>query len=165
MRNARLHARHHHFCYALSTQRWAPDTEAAIIPKKISIIPPQVSQLAKAKRQRHLRFGGSWGGIGEIGQDTDMRLWSEKPNGEESVTAWGKGLQVRKRSRMLGVSPRRSGIQVGCCTSCSRSWKRNKFKGNFTRMVSEGRWKPKLVVNIDVSKMGRNTSRVLHQLL
>ncbi|MPC41449.1 hypothetical protein E2C01_035039 [Portunus trituberculatus] len=32
-------------------------------------------------------------------------------------------LEIRKRARMLGVSPRRSGIQVRYCTSCSRSWR------------------------------------------
>ncbi|MPC69599.1 hypothetical protein E2C01_063829 [Portunus trituberculatus] len=37
---------------------------------------------------------------------------------------------------MLGVSPRRSEIRVGCCTSCSRTWR-------IAKMVSEGREKPK----------------------
>ena len=76
MRNVRLHARHYHLCYALSTQRRVSVTEAVIIPRKI-----RSSQLAEAKRQRHLRFRGSWGGLGEIGKDTDMRLWSEEPYG------------------------------------------------------------------------------------
>ena len=52
MRNVRLHARHYHLCYALNTQRWIPDTEAVIIPGKISIIPPQAPKLAEAKRQK-----------------------------------------------------------------------------------------------------------------
>ena len=39
-----------------------------------------------------------------------------------------QGLEVRKRSRMLGLSPRRSGIWVGNCTSCSRSWRIAKLK-------------------------------------
>ncbi|MPD00913.1 hypothetical protein E2C01_096418 [Portunus trituberculatus] len=75
MRHERLHARLYHLCYTFSTNRWVSDTEAIIIPGKICIIPPQVSpQLAEAKRQKHLRFGGSCGVIGEIGQDTEMRL-------------------------------------------------------------------------------------------
>ena len=43
VRNIRLHARHYHLCYALSTQRRVSVTEAVIIPRKISTIPPQVS--------------------------------------------------------------------------------------------------------------------------
>ena len=49
MRNVRLHARHYHLCYALSTQRWIPDTEAVIISRKIGIIPPQVSPTRRDK--------------------------------------------------------------------------------------------------------------------
>ncbi|MPC44935.1 hypothetical protein E2C01_038617 [Portunus trituberculatus] len=60
MRNVRLHARHYHLCYAFSTKRWVSDTEAVIFPGKISLIPPQFPQVAEAKRQRHLRFGGSY---------------------------------------------------------------------------------------------------------
>ncbi|MPC49522.1 hypothetical protein E2C01_043325 [Portunus trituberculatus] len=41
-----------------------------------------------------------------------------------------KELEVRKRSGMLGMSPRQSGIQVGCCTSCSRSWSIVKLKAS-----------------------------------
>ncbi|MPC99726.1 hypothetical protein E2C01_095157 [Portunus trituberculatus] len=44
MRNVRLHARHH-LCYAFNTKRWVSDTEAVIIPGKLSIIPPQVPHL------------------------------------------------------------------------------------------------------------------------
>ncbi|MPC77543.1 hypothetical protein E2C01_072000 [Portunus trituberculatus] len=50
-----------------------------------------------------------------------MRLCSEKPNGEDRVTGYAEGLELRKRSRMLKVSSRRSGIRIGCCTSCSRN--------------------------------------------
>ncbi|MPC36369.1 hypothetical protein E2C01_029824 [Portunus trituberculatus] len=74
MRNVRLHARHYHLCYAFSTKRWISDRETVIIPGKISKITPQVPQMAEAKRQRHLHLGPSRGGIGEIGQDTEMRL-------------------------------------------------------------------------------------------
>ena len=49
MRNVCLLARHYHLCYALSTQRRVPDTEAVIIPRKISIIPPQVSPTNRGK--------------------------------------------------------------------------------------------------------------------
>ena len=49
MRNVRLHARHYHLCYALSTQRRVSVTEAVIIPRKISIIPPQVSPTSRGK--------------------------------------------------------------------------------------------------------------------
>ena len=49
MRNVRLHARHYHLCYVLSTQRWVPDTEVVIIPRKISIISPQVSPTSRGK--------------------------------------------------------------------------------------------------------------------
>ncbi|MPC48468.1 hypothetical protein E2C01_042241 [Portunus trituberculatus] len=59
MRNVCLHARHYHLCCAFSTQRRVSDTETVIIPRKISIIPPQVPQLAEVKHQRHLCFGGS----------------------------------------------------------------------------------------------------------
>ncbi|MPC27258.1 hypothetical protein E2C01_020426 [Portunus trituberculatus] len=31
---------------------------------------------------------------------------------------------------MLGVSPRLSGIRVGCCTSCSSSWRIAKLKAS-----------------------------------
>ncbi|MPC71245.1 hypothetical protein E2C01_065517 [Portunus trituberculatus] len=54
------------------------DTKTVIIPGKISIMPPQVTPTGRGKRQRHLRFGG----IGEIGQETEIRLWSEEPNGD-----------------------------------------------------------------------------------
>ena len=87
MRNVRLHARHNHLCYVLSTQRWVPEPEAVIIPRKISIIPLQVSpQIAEAKHQWHLCFRECCGGIGEIEQNTDMRLWTEKLNRKERVT-------------------------------------------------------------------------------
>ncbi|MPC98892.1 hypothetical protein E2C01_094278 [Portunus trituberculatus] len=42
MRNVRLHARHYHLRHVFSTQRWVSDMETVIIPRKISIIPPQV---------------------------------------------------------------------------------------------------------------------------
>ncbi|MPC15328.1 hypothetical protein E2C01_008115 [Portunus trituberculatus] len=59
MRNVHLHAIHYHLCYAFSTKRWISDTETVIIPGKISIILPQVLQLAEAKCQRHLFFEDS----------------------------------------------------------------------------------------------------------
>ncbi|MPC50787.1 hypothetical protein E2C01_044621 [Portunus trituberculatus] len=49
MRNVRPHARYYHLCYTFSTKGWASDTEAVIIPGKISIIPPQVPQAGKGK--------------------------------------------------------------------------------------------------------------------
>ena len=52
VRNVRLHARHYHLCYALSTQRRVLDTEAVIIPRKISTIPLQVSLTSKGKSSK-----------------------------------------------------------------------------------------------------------------
>ncbi|MPC39193.1 hypothetical protein E2C01_032718 [Portunus trituberculatus] len=49
---------------------------------------------------------------------------------------------------MLDVSPRQSGIRD------------SKVEGWFTRMVSKGRGKPKLVVNIEISKDGDLHRRV-----
>ena len=49
VRNVRLHARHYHLCYALSTQRRVSVTESVIIPGKISIIPPQVCLTSRGK--------------------------------------------------------------------------------------------------------------------
>ena len=49
MRNVRFHARHYHLYYALSTQRRVFVTEAVIIPRKISIIAPQVSPTSRGK--------------------------------------------------------------------------------------------------------------------
>ena len=48
MRNVRLHGRHYHLCYALTTQRWVPDTEAVVITREVSIILLQVSLTSRA---------------------------------------------------------------------------------------------------------------------
>ena len=42
VRNVRLHARHYHLYYAFCTQRRVSDTEAVVIPRKVSIVAPQV---------------------------------------------------------------------------------------------------------------------------
>ncbi|MPC67034.1 hypothetical protein E2C01_061193 [Portunus trituberculatus] len=39
---------------------------------------------------------------------------------------------------MLGVSPRRSGIRVGCCISCSRSWRVAKLNASSPGWSVEG---------------------------
>ncbi|MPC27855.1 hypothetical protein E2C01_021042 [Portunus trituberculatus] len=52
---------------------------------------------------------------------------------------------------MLSGSPRRSGIRD------------SKVEGKFTRMVSEGRGRPKLVVNIEISKDGDLHERIQGQ--
>lgn len=44
-----------------------------------------------------------------------MRLWSEEPIRDDRAAAYVGGLEIRKRPRMVGLSPRRSGIRVGCC--------------------------------------------------
>ncbi|MPC70835.1 hypothetical protein E2C01_065096 [Portunus trituberculatus] len=54
-----------------------PDTITSVMrsaQRDESLTQKQSPQLAEAKRQKHLRFGGSCGGIGETGQDTEMRL-------------------------------------------------------------------------------------------
>ena len=49
MRNVRLHARHYHLCYALSTQRRVRDTKTVVILRKIRIISPQVTPTSRGK--------------------------------------------------------------------------------------------------------------------
>ncbi|MPC39496.1 hypothetical protein E2C01_033034 [Portunus trituberculatus] len=49
MKNVRLYARHYHLRYAFSTQRWVSDTKTVIIPRKISIISPQVPPTGRGK--------------------------------------------------------------------------------------------------------------------
>ncbi|MPC47554.1 hypothetical protein E2C01_041303 [Portunus trituberculatus] len=39
----------YHLRYAYSTNRWVTDTETVIIPRKISIIPPQVPPTGRGK--------------------------------------------------------------------------------------------------------------------
>ena len=41
-----------------STQRWVSDTEAVIIPRKISIIPLQVSTTSRSKTPKASPVGG-----------------------------------------------------------------------------------------------------------
>ncbi|MPC42168.1 hypothetical protein E2C01_035782 [Portunus trituberculatus] len=59
MRNVRLHARHYHLCYAVSSQRWVSDTETVITPEKISKIPPQVPPTDKQNARGAYALGGS----------------------------------------------------------------------------------------------------------
>ncbi|MPC20702.1 hypothetical protein E2C01_013657 [Portunus trituberculatus] len=48
--NGCLCARHYHLCHALSTERWVPDTtEAVVIPRNITIKPPQVPPTSRCK--------------------------------------------------------------------------------------------------------------------
>ncbi|MPC42412.1 hypothetical protein E2C01_036033 [Portunus trituberculatus] len=61
---------------------------------------------------------------------------------------------------MVGVSARRSGIRVWCCTSYSRSWRIATLKSSSRGWSSEGRGKPKLVVNIKILKNGIHCERV-----
>ena len=49
IRSVRLHARHCHLCYALSTQGRVSVTEAVIIPRKIGKVSPQVPITEKGK--------------------------------------------------------------------------------------------------------------------
>ena len=73
VRNVRLHATQYHLCYVLSTQRrvcYGSSNHSKENQHNTS----SGLQLAEAKRQRHLRFGGSWGGIGEIGQDNRYEI-------------------------------------------------------------------------------------------
>ncbi len=84
--------------------------------------PSELKQNAKSKKQ--WLYGGSRGCTGAIGKDTEIRLWSEEPNGEKSLTEYVERLEVRKRSNMLGLSPRQSRIRLGCWTNCSRSLRR-----------------------------------------
>ncbi|MPC34286.1 hypothetical protein E2C01_027670 [Portunus trituberculatus] len=80
--------------------RWVSDTKTQkpySFHGEISIVPPQIPQPAEAQCQRHLCFGGSWGGIGKIGQDTGITLSLEKLNGEVKLTAEAEGLEIRRR--------------------------------------------------------------------
>ena len=63
-----------------SAQRLVSDIEAVVIPRKISITPPQVPPTSRSKKAPLL----CW--LGEIGHDKDKRLWLEEPNREEEIT-------------------------------------------------------------------------------
>ena len=107
-----------------SSHRWISDTKTVIFPGKIRIIPFQVPPNRQKQNARGVcALGRSWEGVGETGLDIDMRLWTAEPNGEDRVTAWAEGLELRKRLRILGASSRPLRIRVGCCTLCSRSWR------------------------------------------
>ena len=90
VRNVRFRARHYHLCYALSalsTQRRVSITETLIIPRKISIIPPQVSQTSRGKTPKAPPL---WRILWRNWRDRTRyryEIVSEEPNGEESVTA------------------------------------------------------------------------------
>ncbi|MPC26242.1 hypothetical protein E2C01_019378 [Portunus trituberculatus] len=54
-----------------------PDTITSVIcsaQRDGALTRKQSPQLAEARRQRHLRFGGSCGGIGEPGKDTESAV-------------------------------------------------------------------------------------------
>ena len=147
-------------CYALSTQRRVSVTEAVIIPRKISIIPPQVFPTSRGKTagapplctdRTRCRYEIVIGGTQRRRKGNSI---SRRIRRQEKQKNFGRiSKTVRHTSRMLHQF-----LQVK---------QDSKVIGKFTGMVSEGRGKPKLVVNIEVSKNGdlhkrEESQNVLH---
>ena len=65
-------------CMQVVIQYFVQSDEIGVIRALKSILP-------ELKCQKHLCLSTSWGCTGVIEQMTKMRLWSEEPNGEESL--------------------------------------------------------------------------------
>lgn len=102
VRNVHLLVRHYHLCYAFSRQKWVSDKQAVFLPRKVSIAPPQVSQLAETKRHRHLCYGRFWGGTEDALGKVGVKLWSEEPDGEDKMAGKAQGSKVRKIFKNVG---------------------------------------------------------------